>query len=94
MDQVREVAEPWKDFFLKLAAESVRQLNNERDANGLTYARKAMIGCGLSLSTEGIWKKEQLFQHLQDIVDMYPDHFNGVVEEEPELEETEPEAEE
>ena len=68
---------PGKTFFLKLAADSVRDVNMQRDENGLTYARKAMIRCGLSKNINGKWEKDQLFQHLQDIIDLYPECFNG-----------------
>jgi hypothetical protein len=36
-------------FFLTLAAESMREFNKLRDKNGITYARKSMRRCGLSL---------------------------------------------
>lgn len=42
-----------KRFFLNSAAESVRALNVQRDKIGLTYARKAMIRCGLSKDVSG-----------------------------------------
>ena len=40
---------PGKRFFLELAAKLVRKVNEMRDAAGLSYARRAMIRCGLSL---------------------------------------------
>jgi hypothetical protein len=45
---------PGYKFFLKLAAESVREVNKMRDKNGITYARKSMIRCGLSLDLNGV----------------------------------------
>ncbi|MEM7298840.1 MAG: hypothetical protein AAF391_11305, partial [Bacteroidota bacterium] len=51
---------PGKRFFLKLAADSVREVNGMRDANGLSYARKAMIMTGMSLSVNGTWSESQL----------------------------------
>ena len=68
---------PGKHFFLKLAAESVREVNKMRDTNGLTYAHKAMIRCGLSLNINGIWEISQLFPHLQEIIKENLDHFQG-----------------
>ena len=38
------IKNPGKPFF-KLETESVRWVNAARDANGLTYARKAMMRC-------------------------------------------------
>ena len=34
---------PGKKFFLLLAKQAVQDVNNQRDADGITYARKAMI---------------------------------------------------
>jgi len=68
---------PGKHFFLSLAAKAVREVNGVRDTHGLTYARKAMIRCGLSLGTDGNWSTQQLFPHLQEIVKKYPSHFDG-----------------
>jgi hypothetical protein len=64
-------------FFLKLAAESVREVNKLRDKNRITYARKSMIRCGLSLDLKGVWCVKQLFPELQRIVKEYPSHFDG-----------------
>ena len=43
---------PGKSFFLRLAADAVRKVNEQRDANEITYARRAMIRCGLSLDLD------------------------------------------
>jgi len=42
-----------KSFFLRMAAEATRRVNEQRDQTGLTYACKAMIRCGLSLDITG-----------------------------------------
>lgn len=68
---------PGKSFFLKLAADAVREVNSERDADGLTYARKAMIKCGLSKNVNGVWDESQLFKHLQEIIKAYRVNFDG-----------------
>lgn len=68
---------PGKSFFLHLASQAVRDVNGMRDENGLNYARKAMIRCGLSLDVNGQWRKEQLFPHLQMIIAEHRNHFNG-----------------
>jgi len=43
---------PGKLFFLRMVAETVRRVNEQRDQTSLTYARKA-IPCGLSLNITG-----------------------------------------
>ncbi|OWZ02799.1 hypothetical protein PHMEG_00025575, partial [Phytophthora megakarya] len=45
------------------------------DKHGLSYARKAMIRCGLSLGLDGIWSPVQLYPHLQEIIRKYPADF-------------------
>jgi hypothetical protein len=44
---------PGKTFVLHLAAKAVQRVNAIRDANGIDYARKALIRCGLSLDVTG-----------------------------------------
>ena len=68
---------PGKTFFLELAAQSVRSVNAQRDKNGLSYARKAMIRTGLSLDVNGEWHVKQLSPELQAIIKKHPGHFNG-----------------
>lgn len=74
-----KLQQPGKQFFLRLAADSVRAVNAQRDANRLTYARKAMIRTGLSLDVDGVWRVEQLYPELQQIVEKYHEEFNGKV---------------
>lgn len=38
-----------------LVKKAVHRVNWQRDENGISYARKAMIVCGLRLSTNGLW---------------------------------------
>lgn len=62
---------PEKYFFLRLAAESVvdhqdckppplAEINSQWDIDGLSYARKAMIICGIVRNTNGVWEESQL----------------------------------
>lgn len=51
-------------FFLELAADSVMDVNMQRDANDLNYAQKAMICCGLALDVTGEWHIKQLTPEL------------------------------
>jgi hypothetical protein len=66
---------PGKKFFLELAAESIREFNRQRDANGISWSRKAMIRCGLALNCDGNWETSQLSNELQAIVQKYPEKF-------------------
>jgi hypothetical protein len=49
-----------------------------KDQNGLSWARKAMIRCGLSLGLDGTWSVAKLSPELQEIIKKYPADFNGV----------------
>jgi hypothetical protein len=69
---------PGKPFFLRLAAEVVRRVNEQRDQTGLTYAHKAMIRCGLSLDIAGEWHEKQLNRDLQIIIEKHHQHFEGL----------------
>jgi hypothetical protein len=68
---------PGKPYFLSLAAAAVRDVNEELDAYGMTYARKSMMRYGLSTDQDGVWRCEQLFPELQEIILQYPNHFHG-----------------
>eukprot|EP00474_Spongospora_subterranea_P008081 CRZ08539.1 hypothetical protein [Spongospora subterranea] len=68
---------PGKAYFLQLAADCVRAVNSMRDSNGLTYARQAMIQCGLSLDVTGFWLVKQLTPELQNIIAKHTNHFDG-----------------
>ena len=52
-------------------------MNSESDAYGFSCARKAMIRCRLSLDVDRIWKIEQFFLHLQEIIAKHSRHFEG-----------------
>lgn len=62
--QAGHIANPQKHFFLQLAAESVAVARNRQDENGMNFARKAMMRCGLSQDTDGIWRETQLKPEL------------------------------
>jgi hypothetical protein len=61
------------------AASSVRAVNLIRDKNGISYARKAMIRCGLSLDVTGQWHTGQLSSELQTIIKRHCKFFDGSV---------------
>ena len=72
-----QLPNPGRRFFLKLAVDSIRSLNNQSDRNGLNYARKAMIRCGLGKDIDGVWKISQLWLELQQIVSKHKKYFYG-----------------
>jgi hypothetical protein len=43
----------------------------------MSYAKKAMIRCGMALDVDGSWSVNQLFLHLQDIVAKHVQYFQG-----------------
>lgn len=47
---------PGKSMFLKLSANSVRDVNNQQDENGMSFAQKEMIRCGLAKQTNVNWQ--------------------------------------
>ena len=64
-------------FFLKLAAETVRAVNSMKDKNGVSYARKAMIPCGIGFDLYGDRQESQLFPELQMSINNHRAHFDG-----------------
>ena len=55
----------------------MRAINNQRDSNGLTYARKSMIMCGMAKDVDGVWKIDQLKPELISICLKYKNYFDG-----------------
>lgn len=51
-----------------MAADTVKDVNAMRDSDGLTYARKAMILCGMALNVNGKWEESQLKPSFQNII--------------------------
>jgi len=43
----------------------------------MSYARKAMICCGMALGVDDSWSLDQLFLHLQEIVAKHRPYFDG-----------------
>jgi hypothetical protein len=68
---------PGKTFFLHLAAKAVQRVSAMRDANGIGYARKAIIRWGLSLDVTGQRHVLQLSLELQQIVGKHRAHVDG-----------------
>ena len=61
-----------------MAAKAVQKVNEMRDVAWISYARKAMIRCGLSLDVSGRWHEKQLSPQLQQIIYKYRRHFEDV----------------
>jgi hypothetical protein len=55
---------PKKPYFLQLAADAIWDVNVQCDKNGISYAKKAMIWCGMSLELNGAWTIQQLSREL------------------------------
>lgn len=51
---------PGKKFFLRLEADSVREINCMADKDGVSYALKSMIRAGMSLNRNGRWEEGHL----------------------------------
>lgn len=62
---------PAKRFFLKLATTSVRAVCAQRDTDGVSYHRKAMIRCEMVSNWNGQWEKRQLLPELQGLIRKY-----------------------
>lgn len=77
MDTSGKLRNPGKHFFLKLAAAAIREVNHQRDENGLSYARKAMIRTGMAMNMNNQWEEQQLFPNLQEIIRKHRNHFDG-----------------
>ncbi len=79
--------ESWKTrvnvFFLKLAADSIRDVNSQKDNHGISYARKAMVRMGMSLKLQsghrGVHEvgRGAVVSNLQEIIAKHRAHFNG-----------------
>lgn len=68
-----------KALFLKLGAEAVRIARARTVDNGINYAWKAMILCGLCLDTDGVWRVSQLKAPLLSLIGEHKDLFDSVV---------------
>jgi hypothetical protein len=60
-----------------LTVDLVAKVNGLVDKNRITYARKAMIRCGLFLNVDGLWSEHQLNPQLQNVIQKYRENFEG-----------------
>ena len=64
-------------MFQKFARDVIRNVNEQRDKNVHSYARKAMVRTGLSLNFNGEWEEAQLSHELREIVAKHRNVFEG-----------------
>lgn len=76
-DSSGKIRNPGKTYFMKLAVAAVRDVNYQRDGNGITYGRKAMIRTGIALNINGLWEEGQFSPKLQEIINRHRDYFDG-----------------
>ena len=60
------------EFFLRLASAAVREVNEQKDGEGMK-----MVRTGMALNTSGLWEERQLFPKSQNIINKHRNHFNG-----------------
>ena len=75
-DASGKIHNPGKSYVLHLAARCVCEVNQQRDADGISFARKAMVITGLALNTNGQWEVQQLTPELQRIVQKHQTVFD------------------
>ena len=61
-----KILNPGKSFYLGLPAAAVRDVSAMRDADGIRYARKAMIRTGMALNINGLWEERQFSEAPRD----------------------------
>jgi hypothetical protein len=76
-ERIRGHTKSRQDVLFAPRCKAVQPVNAMRDANGIGYARKAMIRCGLWLDVTGRWHVPQLSVELQQIVGKHRPHFEG-----------------
>lgn len=74
-----QLRNPGKHYYLKLAAEVIHRSQAKTDKNFLSFARKSMIICSLSLDKDVVWRKFQLRPELQVMIKKHRSVFERVV---------------
>ena len=72
-----KLANPEKSYFLRIACAAVREVNEQKDNEGMKFPGKEMVRTGMALNTNGLWEERQLFARLQNIINKHWNHFNG-----------------
>ena len=60
-----------------LLTDYVRVVNRSRDTEGICFAHKSFLQCGIGFNYNGLWEGDQLKPQLKDIIKKYPLHFTG-----------------
>ena len=71
-----KLANPGKKVFLKLASDSVRDVNVQGDKDGISLSPKSMVRWRLGTNMNGKWEERQLFPRFQEIINKYRDNFD------------------
>lgn len=66
-----------EDILFEVGGTSVREINKQRDTEGITYARKAIIMTGMDLKTNGRSEESQLTAVLQNIIKKHREEFES-----------------
>lgn len=72
-----KIPNPGKTIFLDLAVKFVAAVNRQRERDGVSYARRAMIINGMELNINGLSEEMQLLPKQQHIIRKYLEHFEG-----------------
>ncbi len=73
----RKVNHPTRLWYMETAKHCIDVVNAMEDKNGVSFALKFMIQCGLSTDLDGVWRISELSSELQHIVISSLDNFNG-----------------
>lgn len=65
-------------ILFRLSAKFIWEVNLQRDYNGLTFTRKALIILGLVLNTNGAWELLQVTPKLQGILARHMTAFEAL----------------
>ena len=66
-----KILNPENPYFMNFAFICLSEVNAMIDRDGISFARKVLTRCGLTLNINGCWEITQLFQYLQDIIQRY-----------------------
>lgn len=64
-----------KQYFFRLAADTVGEVSSMKDSKGILNARKALVMTGISLGYNNVWQEAELTQDLQEIIGKHRNHF-------------------
>lgn len=68
---------PEKGYLLRLTTSAVRDVNQQKEKDGVLYASKAIICCSMALNLNRQWEERQLFPLLLEIIKKYREKCEG-----------------